>query len=285
MFSRRVCCVALFDGESFGGSLRHLRHCSHRRFGAEDGATSEAYYHVKEIDGDLTIFGLDGIYRFDYSSERFAKSPLDTVFQVHGREVGNLIEDSNGDLYMNINRENNPTIFIARKQTNGYALDSTSLSRLSYLEYAQMCKIDLRVKYESFKLPREGDQMIMDFIHNYSLPRNQVQALNRCRCHLKALFFSDLTTADGKRMESYVFDPGGASQSNSRYKFPKEVPTEADWEYWEAFWRQHTDDNYAWLTPLGNWRYPTHRVWQWYYDEKNDHVIRRCGDIVSHNIP
>ena len=41
-----------------------------------------------------------------------------------------------------------------------------------------------------------------------------------------------MTTADGKHLEVFVFDPGEQDVPQSKFLFPREVPTNQDWEVW-----------------------------------------------------
>jgi hypothetical protein len=48
----------------------------------------------------------------------------------------------------------------------------------------------------------------MDIIFSHPLDSTKIAWLNRCRVYLHAIFLSDITTADGKYLEHFVFDPG-----------------------------------------------------------------------------
>ena len=73
--------------------------------------------------------------------------------------------------------------------------------------------------------------------------------MNRFKEALKRMFLSDLVTADGRKLEHYVFDLGGTT-FDSKYHFPKEKPTQKDWEYWKAFWNSYTDGGGVIPSPL-----------------------------------
>ena len=51
----------------------------------------------------------------------------------------------------------------------------------------------------------------MDIILSLPLNSTDITRLNRCCIYLQALFLSDITTADGKYLEHFVFDTGGAT--------------------------------------------------------------------------
>ncbi len=50
----------------------------------------------------------------------------------------------------------------------------------------------------------------MDIILSLPLNSTDITCLNRCRVYLQALFLSDITTADGKYLEHFVFNPRGS---------------------------------------------------------------------------
>ena len=43
-------------------------------------------------------------------------------------------------------------------------------------------------------------------------------------------FLSDMTTADGKHLEVFAFDPKEQDVPQSKFIFPREAPTDQDWE-------------------------------------------------------
>ena len=93
------------------------------------------------------------------------------------------------------------------------------------------------------------------------------------------MFLSDIVTADGRKLEHYVFDPGG-ERFNSRYHFPREQPTDKDWEQWLSFWKSYTDEGGVIPSPLEHWQHPTHRIWEWFY-EKNEQTLYRIKNDTT----
>ncbi len=63
----------------------------------------------------------------------------------------------------------------------------------------------------------------MDTFFSQDLGSKDIKSLNKCRGAMKAIVLSDLSTADGRYLEHFVFDPGLATVS-STYKFPREKP-------------------------------------------------------------
>ncbi len=74
---------------------------------------------------------------------------------------------------------------------------------------------------------------------------------------MKAIFLSDISTADSKYLENFVFNPGVAT-AGSKYIFPQEKPTREDWDTWIDFWHGYTTTGGKLKMPLGNWNNATH---------------------------
>jgi hypothetical protein len=119
--------------------------------------------------------------------------------------------------------------------------------------------IHLYMAYPSIALPRERDQVLMEIFHSMDLNRETILSLSRCRVSLESIFLSDITTADGRYLEDFVFSPGGRDRSSS-FCFPRKVPTRADWNRWFDFWHSFTTTGDKLKVPLGNWTNPTHRI-------------------------
>jgi hypothetical protein len=56
---------------------------------------------------------------------------------------------------------------------------------------------------------------------------------------LESIFLLDLSTADGKYLEDFVFIPSGREKA-STFKFPREQPTQSNWNLWFDFWHSFT---------------------------------------------
>ena len=69
---------------------------------------------------------------------------------------------------------------------------------------------------------------------------------------MKAIFLLEISTADGRYLKIFVFDPGAAT-AGSTYIFPQEKPTRKDWDTWIDFWHGYTTTGGKLKTPLRNW--------------------------------
>jgi hypothetical protein len=132
--------------------------------------------------------------------------------------------------------------------------------------------------------PREQDQVIMDIFFSQDLGSNNIKILNRCRGAMKAIFLSDLSTADGRYLKHFVFDPGLATAGSS-YEFSREKPIRDNWDTWVNFWHNYTTTGGKLTMPLENWWNKTHRIWQWYYTKEDNNLQQIKGGRVVHFEP
>jgi hypothetical protein len=137
------------------------------------------------------------------------------------------------------------------------------------------------MKFEEIPFPREKDILVMELIMERILSATAIQSLNRCRCYLSALFLSDITTADGKYLEQLAMIPC-ENGTKSRYKFPREAPTQADWKRWQRFWTEYTSIGNRLPVELGRWINPTHRTWRWFYIKETDDLQRLDKNKLYH---
>ena len=109
-------------------------------------------------------------------------------------------------------------------------------------------------------------------------------SLSRCRVSLESIFLLDITTADGRYLEDFVFSPGGRDWS-SLFRFPRKVPTREDWNQWFDFWHSFTTTGDKLKVPLGIWINPTHHIWKWFYREDSNDLLRVEGTTMFHYKP
>jgi hypothetical protein len=100
---------------------------------------------------------------------------------------------------------------------------------------------------------------------------------------LQCIFLSDVVTADGRYLESFIFDPGPFKR-RSNYRFPRECPSQKDWETSFKFWHSYVLTGDKLEVPLGIWINPTHREWLW-YTTPTDELHRIKDGVVSHYLP
>jgi hypothetical protein len=121
---------------------------------------------------------------------------------------------------------------------NPLLLDYDKWGHLAPLSWVKMLwqtlphfDIHLHMAYPTIAFPRERDQVIMEIFLSADLSPDLLWSLRQCRVAHEAIFLSDLTTADGKYLEDFVFAPGGRGKA-STFKFSCEGPTWSDWDSW-----------------------------------------------------
>ncbi len=132
-------------------------------------------------------------------------------------------------------------------------------------------KIQLHIKYPTLPFPWERNQIIMEIILDSVSSTAEIQSLSRCRGMLQCIFLSDLVTADGRYLESFVFDPDPIKW-HSNYCFPWERHTKRDWDTWFNFWHNYATTGNKLRVPLGRWTHPTNRKWLWLHRIKDGFV-------------
>jgi len=118
---------------------------------------------------------------------------------------------------------------------NPVTLDYDKWGYLAPLSWVKMLwrllhhfNIHLHMECATISCPRERDQVVMELILGKVLDRKTIRSLSRCRGSLEIIFLSDMTTADGRYLEQFVFNPG-SKVARSKYKFPRESPAKKDW--------------------------------------------------------
>ena len=151
--------------------------------------------------------------------------------------------------------------------------------RLSYYNFT------LHVKYPKLNIPREGDATIISLLSQAGHSGTQLRQLNRCRLYLKAIFISDLTSANGRSFLAADPDTYGATAPRqSPYTFPQERPSVDDWTLWYGAWRKITSTGWVLNRPLGRWLHRPDAQWHWYYDEMSNEVWE-LGDSQQRYTP
>ena len=88
------------------------------------------------------------------------------------------------------------------------------------------------------------------------------------------LFLSDMVTANGRLLDMRLLHICGGGVRHSRFNFPREKPTAADWRVWRRFWSKNTEAGMVLNKPLGKQKNTTHQAWEWRWDEVSDRLLR-----------
>ena len=149
----------------------------------------------------------------------------------------------------------------------------------------QLTGFQVHLKCSELPFPRRGDVVVMEYAMSIGLDKEDRQSISRAKGKLGVIFLSDMTTADGKHLESFATDPQEQWEPQSNFTFPREAPTEQYWAVRKDFWRQHTVDNFQLHTPLGAWIATTHRRWTWFHEEGADCLKKKNASNVDFYVP
>ena len=149
-------------------------------------------------------------------------------------------------------------------------------------------KFRIHLNYPLLPLPRTCDALVVRFFWDEGYRGKQLQVLNRCRLALKLFFLSDIATACGRFINiTLVLQPAPQDKSVSSFVFPNERPSQSDWRLWLEFWTAFAGPGWSLRHPLGNWKHPTHRRWDWFYDARDDLLIHSelDGGTIAYSRP
>ena len=133
----------------------------------------------------------------------------------------------------------------------------------------------LDLDYRSLPLPRENDACIMELLVTQGVRERDLIAANRCRKCQEALFLSDITRADGWRIELRYLDDwkttweGDLGKHRSTLRFGPEFPSNADWNEWRRVLTLITLDNFAMPRRLRQWVGPSPCIWRTFYNTES----------------
>ena len=117
----------------------------------------------------------------------------------------------------------------------------------------------------------------MDIAQMAKLGRDELVAINRCRCYGHILFLSDISTADGTLIED-TFLTGPFTPLLLSFTFPPEEPTSLDWMVWHRLLQSWPSLTSQHGITLGQWRHAPHHPWRWYFDAKQHTVYEQVQD-------
>ena len=115
----------------------------------------------------------------------------------------------------------------------------------------------LKILLDTIPLQREHDMTLMHMAYESGLRGEDLASFNRCRCAGHVMFLSDIMTADGTTLDTR-YTSGEFNSLISRFDFPPEHPTQADWARWSWFW-----DTVGNVPRLGGWTSAPHFRWPW----------------------
>ena len=122
---------------------------------------------------------------------------------------------------------------------------------------------------------REGDQYLMEmFATTTQYSATELRRLNRCRLYARAFFLSDIVDATGRQIRSEYLQLTSRRNppDHSKWQWPKQQPTNADWALWKAALMALSSPSGRLSTwdRLGDWIAKPHQHLPWRYDPGSD---------------
>ena len=140
-----------------------------------------------------------------------------------------------------------------------------------------VCGFELHLRYDEMTFPRRRDRIVMEMAMEMISDKNVLESIARVRGFLNVIFLSDIVTADGKFLEQFACEKT-SYLCRSKFVFPKECPSDSDWEAWCCFWSSWTVGTHELPSPLGEWISPSHRLWEWHLHDNGKIIYRNRMD-------
>jgi hypothetical protein len=128
------------------------------------------------------------------------------------------------------------------------------------------------------KLRRQGDVFLTEAFIQHGLKGAALKRMNACRLYLRVETLSDITTADGRYISSWVLE--GKSEANpiSYHEWPNQGdPGRQAWVQWRQLLASCFCAGYlahGLLHTLGAWIEKAPREWQWWYALQEERIYR-----------
>jgi hypothetical protein len=118
-------------------------------------------------------------------------------------------------------------------------------------------------------LRRIHDRILMDDVMAGFSSDSEIQGIDRCRLCLQVECLSDISTADGARLDPGLQKKPPTVTSTSRIQWPCQgLPGPRAWATWRRFLKTYTRDSvsHQLRQTMGQWTQPNLRTWNTYYD-------------------
>ena len=133
------------------------------------------------------------------------------------------------------------------------------------------------------EFPREGDRFLMQVFFEQDYSPESLLRLNWVRVYWQALFLLDILMASGKKIDTEIMGQPQVHRKQSRLRWPTEHPTESDVQLWrDAVMALCLSWNTQ--TRLGFFIAPTHRIWDWRWDNGSGCLCRSSKDRETEEV-
>jgi hypothetical protein len=124
---------------------------------------------------------------------------------------------------------------------------------------------------------RENDKVLMEEVLQM-LPYHQWVPFNRARKYFQIYFLSHLVMCDGSTVNPSAVEPSFTTHRSTSMRFPKEQPTDADFDIWKHTIRRLTSPTLTLSPPLGRFlrTCPEYDTWQTNTDRS--YIVQQNND-------
>jgi endonuclease/exonuclease/phosphatase family metal-dependent hydrolase len=147
--------------------------------------------------------------------------------------------------------------------------------------------IVLEMQYTQIPKPRENDSTIMNCMVELGVRGAKLISVNRVRLAQESLFLSDITTANGKKLESQLLNTwwketyeGELGKHRSTLSYGRAAPTAQDWKEWKKSLKKLGSNTLSLHEPLGRWINPTTRKWRHMLNTDTQEIEEHTDDRI-----
>ena len=144
--------------------------------------------------------------------------------------------------------------------------------------------IKIHVPHFQLEPKREHDRSLMDLAHQFSQSTTILRAINRVRMLHEVIHLSDITTANGKTLDTAFLRSDPFPEKKNEYSWPAQHHvTSTDYTHWRKFMEFiYNNDNFSLHCPLGKWMQsttPQQQIhWHWYIAQDRKRIYERVND-------
>jgi hypothetical protein len=121
---------------------------------------------------------------------------------------------------------------------------------------------------------RENDKVLMEVVLQI-LPYHQWVSFNRARKYFQIYFLSHLIMCDGSTVNPSAMDPTLAKHRFTGMRFPKEQPTDADFDIWNHTIRRLTSPTFTLSPPLGRFLRTCPEYYTWQTNTDRSYIVQQ----------
>ena len=151
-------------------------------------------------------------------------------------------------------------------------------------QFLSETEIMINVPHFNLGPQRKNDKAIMELATRYSKSTTILRAINRVRMLHEVVHLSDITTANGKTLDTAFLRSDPFPEKRNNFTWPsKHHVSSTDFTAWRHFMESVFNNvNFSLHCPLGQWTISqapqSHDTWHWYVSKDRRHLYERVQD-------